>query len=91
MGLCTNQINQIKFNEMQVVEERGKPEYSGKNLSEQRRELTNLNSPHVFFLKFLCFLDILCTGYKVYNNDYCSFLFFYFLVNMHSYFLCAAN
>ena len=31
------QIDQIKFNQMQVCEERGKPEYPGKNLSEQRQ------------------------------------------------------
>ena len=30
-----------KFNQMQVFEERGKPEYPGKNLSEQTREPTN--------------------------------------------------
>ena len=36
-SLCTNQINQIKFNQMQVCEERGKPEYPRKNLSEQRQ------------------------------------------------------
>ena len=46
MGSCTNQINQIKFNQMQVFEERGKPEYPGKNLSEQRREPTN--STHIW-------------------------------------------
>ena len=40
MGSCTNQINK-----MQVFDERGKPEYPGKNLSEQRREPTN--STHI--------------------------------------------
>ena len=40
MESCTNQINK-----MQVFEERGKPEYPGKNLSEQRREPTN--STHI--------------------------------------------
>ena len=33
---------QIKFNQMQVFKERRKPEYPGKNLSEQRREPSNL-------------------------------------------------
>ena len=33
--------NQIKSNQMLVFEERGKPEYPEKNLSEQSRELTN--------------------------------------------------
>ena len=37
---------QINFNQMQVFEERGKPEYLGKNLSEQRREPTN--STHIW-------------------------------------------
>ena len=37
---------QIKFNQMQVFEERRKLEYPGKNLAEQRREPTNLN-PHM--------------------------------------------
>ena len=39
----TNQIksNQIKSNQMLVFEERGKPEYPEKNLSEQSREPTN--------------------------------------------------
>ena len=40
MGSCTNQINLIKFNQMQVFEERAKPEYPGKNLAELRREAT---------------------------------------------------
>ena len=38
-------IKLIKFNQMQVFEARGKPEYPGKNLSEQRREPTN--STHI--------------------------------------------
>ena len=46
VGSCTNQINQIKFNQMQVFEERGKLEYRGKNLSELRREPTN--SSHIW-------------------------------------------
>ena len=33
----------IKFNQMQVFEERGKPEYPGKNLPEQRREEKRTN------------------------------------------------
>ena len=37
---------QIKFNEMQVYEGRGKPEYPEKNLSEQRREPKN--STHIW-------------------------------------------
>ena len=36
----------IKFNQMHVFEERGKAEYPGKNLSEQRREPTN--STHIW-------------------------------------------
>ena len=40
-----NQIDRIKFNQMQVFQERGKPEYPGKYLSEQRRESTN--STHI--------------------------------------------
>ena len=32
---------QIKFNQMQVFEDRGKPEYLGENRSEQRREPSN--------------------------------------------------
>jgi len=36
-----NQINQIKSNQMLIFEERGKPEYPEKNLSEQSREPTN--------------------------------------------------
>jgi len=35
----------IKFNEIEVFEERGKPDYPGKILSEQRREPTN--STHI--------------------------------------------
>ena len=35
---------EIKVNQMQVFEERGKPEYPGKNLSEQR---TNKLNPHM--------------------------------------------
>ena len=34
---------QIKVDEKQVFEERGKPEYPRENLSEQRREPTNSN------------------------------------------------
>ena len=37
--------NQIKSNLMLVFGERGKPEYTGKSLSEQRREPTN--STHI--------------------------------------------
>ena len=33
--------NQLKSNQMLVLEERGKPEYPEKNLSEQSREPTN--------------------------------------------------
>ena len=44
-GLCKLKLIQVKFNQMQVFEERGKPEYPGENLSEQRRESTN--STHI--------------------------------------------
>jgi len=37
----SNKSNQIKLYEMLVFEERGKPEYPEKNLSEQSREPTN--------------------------------------------------
>ena len=40
-GHCKLKLIQIKFKQMEVFEERGKPEYPGKNLSEQRREPTN--------------------------------------------------
>ena len=40
-GHCKLKLIQIKLNQMQVFEERGKPEYPGENLSEQRREPTN--------------------------------------------------
>ena len=40
-GHCKLKLIQSKFNQMQVFEERGKPEYPGENLSEQRREPTN--------------------------------------------------
>ena len=39
-GHCKLKVIQIKFNLMQVFEERGKPEYLGEKLSEQRREPT---------------------------------------------------
>ena len=43
---CTLQyILEIKSNQMLVLEERGKPEYPEKNLSEQSREPTN--SAHI--------------------------------------------
>ena len=44
MGSCTNQINRIEFNQVQVFEEKGKPEYQG-NLSEQRREENQQTQP----------------------------------------------
>ena len=37
----SNKSNQIKSNQMLVFEERGKPEFPEKNLSEQSREPTN--------------------------------------------------
>ena len=43
--MCTNQIKQIKFNQMQVFEEGGKPEYPGRNLSEYRREENQQTQP----------------------------------------------
>ena len=45
-GHCKLKLLQNKFNQMQVFEERGKPEFSGENLSEQRREPTN--STHIW-------------------------------------------
>ena len=45
-GDCkSNKSNQIKSNQMLVFEERGKPEFPEKNLSEQSREPTN--SAHI--------------------------------------------
>ena len=44
-GHCKLKLIQIKFNQMQVFEERGKPEYPGKNLSEQRREENQQTQP----------------------------------------------
>ena len=45
-GDCkSNKSNQIKANQMFVFEERGKPEFPEKNLSEQSREPTN--SAHI--------------------------------------------
>ena len=46
IGETVNQINQIKSNQMLVFEERGKPEFPEKNLSEQSREPTN--SAHIY-------------------------------------------
>ena len=43
MGHCKLKLIQIKFNQMQVFEERGKLEYPEENLSEQRNEL----NPHM--------------------------------------------
>ena len=37
-GHCKLKLIQIKFNQMQVFEERGKPEYPGENLSDLRGE-----------------------------------------------------
>ena len=45
IGETVNQINQIKSNQMLVFEERGKPEFPEKNLSEESREPTN--SAHI--------------------------------------------
>ena len=45
IGETVNQINQIKSNQMLVFEEREKPEFPEKNLSEQSREPTN--SAHI--------------------------------------------
>ena len=46
-GHCKLKVIQFKFHQMQVFEERRKPEeYPGENLSEQRREPTTLN-PHM--------------------------------------------
>ena len=45
MGRQEIKSTQIKSNQMLVFGERGKPEYPGKNLSEQRREPTN--STHI--------------------------------------------
>ena len=45
-GDCkSNKSNQFKSNQMLVFEERGKPEFPEKNLSEQSREPTN--SAHI--------------------------------------------
>ena len=41
---------QIKLNQMQVFEERGKPEDLGKNLSEQRREENQQTQPTSSFI-----------------------------------------
>ena len=41
-SLFYNYYSQIKSNQMLVFGERGKPEYPGKNLSEQSREPTNV-------------------------------------------------
>jgi len=38
---CELKLIQIKFNQIQVFEGRGKPEYPGEKVSEQRREPTN--------------------------------------------------
>ena len=40
IGETVNQINQIKSNQMLVFEDRAKPEFPEKNLSEQSREPT---------------------------------------------------
>ena len=45
-GHCQLKLIRVKFNQMQVFEVRGKPEYPGKNLSKQRREPTT-NSTHI--------------------------------------------
>ena len=38
------QINQVESNQMQVLEESGKPQYPGKKISEKSREPTKLKS-----------------------------------------------
>ena len=45
-GHCKLKLIQLKLYHKQVFEERGKPEYPGKNLSEKRRESTN--STHIW-------------------------------------------
>ena len=56
--------NQIKSNQMLVLEEKGKPEYPEKNLSEQSREPTivaKLVTPENWFVKKQKIMVITCT------------------------------
>ena len=44
MGSCTNQINQIRFDEMLVFEERGKPEYPPQSIEENQQTQPTFDS-----------------------------------------------
>ena len=47
-GHCKLKLIQIKFNQMQVFEERGKPEHPGENLSEHLICRESTNSTHIW-------------------------------------------